>query len=111
MAAALLYFWRSRLAISLAAGLVLFWAGRLGLLERWPASRVISYLGQTSYSLFLVHFPVLVVVSTAWVRLDQTSVSDARIGLAIAYVTSLATADLFYRAVEAPAARLSHRFS
>ena len=111
MAAALIYCWRSRLAISLAAGLVLFCAGRRGLLERWPASRVISYLGQTSYSLFLVHFPVLVVVSTAWVRFDQTSVRDARIGLAIAYVASLATADLFYRAVEAPAARLSHRFS
>lgn len=111
MTAALVYCWRSRLAISLAAGLMLFWAGQRGLLERWPTSRVISYLGQTSYSLFLVHFPVLVVVSTTWLRLDQTSVSDARIGLVTAYVASLAIADLFYRAIEAPAARLSHRFS
>ena len=102
IAAALIYCWRSRLAISLAAGLVLFSAGKRGLLECWPASRVISYLGQTSYSLFLIHFPVLVVVSTAWVRLDRTSVRDARIGLAVAYVASLVIADLFYRAVAGP---------
>jgi peptidoglycan/LPS O-acetylase OafA/YrhL len=111
VAAALLYYWRWRLAISLAAGLLLFWAGKQGLLERWPTSRLVSYLGQTSYSLFLVHFPVLVVVSTAWLWLDRTSVWEARIGLAVAYATSLAVADLFYRAVETPAARLSHRFS
>ena len=111
MAVALLYYWRSRLAISLAVGLLLFWAGKCGLLERWPASRLVSYLGQTSYSLFLVHFPVLVVVSTAWQWLDRTSVWEARIGLAVAYVASLAVADLFYRAVETPAARLTHRFS
>jgi peptidoglycan/LPS O-acetylase OafA/YrhL len=111
VSSALVYCWRWRLAISLATGLVLFYGGKHGLLERWPASRLVSHLGQTSYSLFLVHFPVLVVVSTAWLWLDRTSVWDARIGLAVAYVASLAFADVFYRAVEAPAARLSHRFS
>jgi peptidoglycan/LPS O-acetylase OafA/YrhL len=111
VAAALAYCWRWRLAVSLAAGLLLFFAGKHGLLERWPASRLVSYLGQTSYSLFLVHFPVLVIVSTAWLWLDRASVWDARIGLSVAYVASLVVADLFYRAIEAPAARLSHRFS
>jgi hypothetical protein len=36
--------------------LMLAFAGRCGLLERWPKSRLIAYLGQISYSVFLVHF-------------------------------------------------------
>jgi peptidoglycan/LPS O-acetylase OafA/YrhL len=109
--AALVYNWRWRLATSLLTGLVLFLGGKFGLMERWPASRVVSYLGRTSYSLFLIHFPVLVLVLTLWARFDWTSPWAAMTALVVAYIASLMAADIFYRAIEAPAARSSRRFS
>ncbi len=111
VAAALVYCWRWRLAISLLTGLMLFAAGKLDWMERWPASRVVGYLGRTSYSLYLIHFPVLVAVSTLWVRFGWSSWWNGAFGLIVAYFGSLAAADGYYRAVEAPAARLGSRFS
>ena len=109
-AAALVYDWRWRLATSLAAGLVLFGAGRLGLLARWPSSRLVAYLGRTSYSLFLVHFPVLLVAATICVRADWSSQPAAIMALAGAFFASLAVADVFYRFIEHPTAQLSKKF-
>ena len=109
--AALACDWRWRLATALAAGLLLFAAGRLNLLARWPKNRVVAYLGRTSYSLFLVHFPVLLVVTTVCLQLGGTSQRAAVAALAAAYFASLAVADGFYRGVERPTARLSKRIS
>jgi peptidoglycan/LPS O-acetylase OafA/YrhL len=95
----------------MVTGLFLFLGDKLGLLNSWPRSRLVAYLGRTSYSLFLIHFPVLVVVETAWARLGRTSPWDAVAGLCVAYVASLVAAALLYAAVEAPAATLSRRFS
>ncbi len=72
----------------IAAGLVLFCAGNRGLLERWPASRVIGYLGRTFVQPVLGPFSCPCGRFDRGVRLDQTSVRDARIGLVIAYVAS-----------------------
>lgn len=109
--AALAIEWRSRLALALATGLVLFIGGRIGLAARWPTNRVVAYMGQISYSLFLIHFPVLVVVATLWVKQEWTSPAAAIAGLVVAYLASIAVAGLFYRFIEAPAARLSQRFT
>ncbi len=109
MAAALAYDWRWRLAASLLTGLALFGGGTLGLMDRWPTSRVVAYLGRTSYSLFLVHFPVFVVVSTLWAHFDWSSPWPTAMGLLAAYVASLIVADVFYRAIEAPTARLARK--
>jgi len=100
---------RWRLVSTLVSGLILFAGGKFGLLETWPKSRVLSYLGRTSYSLFLVHFSVLVAVATVWTHLDWRYPWLALAGLGIAYLLSLVVADLFYRAVESPSARLSRR--
>jgi len=107
--AALAWQWRWRLAVALATGLMLFASGKTGLLERWPRSRVIAYLGLTSFSLFLVHYPVLIVVETIWVHSDWLTPGAACTGLVIAYAVSLLAAALFFRFIEAPAAMLGHR--
>ena len=109
--AALCFTWRWRLMTTLACGFVLFLGGKVGFMDTWPKSRVISYFGRTSYSLFLVHFPVLLVVATIWTQLHWQSPRQAVAGLAVAFVLSLAVSDLFFRAVEKPADRLSRRFS
>jgi peptidoglycan/LPS O-acetylase OafA/YrhL len=110
VAAALVYDFRWRLLSTLVSGLVLFLGGKLGIMDRWPKSRVIGYLGRTSYSLFLVHFSVLVAVATLWTRLGWTDPWAAVAGLAVAYIASLAVSFVFYRVVEVPAGRLSRKF-
>lgn len=111
MGIALAWEWRSRLALALATGLMLFIGGKLGVLTRWPTNRAIEYLGRISYSLFLIHFPVLIVVATFWVQHEWTSSTGAVAGLIVAYLASLAAATMFYRFIEAPVTRWSRRFA
>jgi peptidoglycan/LPS O-acetylase OafA/YrhL len=66
-------------------------------------------MGQTSYSLFLLHFPIWLVVAAAWARLGWTSAPAAVAGLLLAYAGSVAAAFAFHRFVEEPAATLSRR--
>lgn len=100
-----------RVMVSLLVGLVLFLSVKTGLAQRWPRNRVVAYLGRTSYSLFLVHFPVLVLVLTLWTWLGWTSPLGTVTGLWTTYLASLLASDAFYRHLETPAARLSREFS
>jgi peptidoglycan/LPS O-acetylase OafA/YrhL len=103
--------WRPKLALALATGLVLFAGGKFGALKEWPRNRVVGFMGRISYSLFLIHFPVLVIVATLWEQEEWTEPMGAVAGLAFAYVVSVAAAALFYRFVEEPSTRLSRRFA
>lgn len=107
---AVLYEWRWRLIIAMLFGTVLFVAERSGLGQRWPRNRWIGGLGRISFSLFLVHFPVLVLVGALWARLGWATPELAVGGLLVAFVGSLISAWLFHRWVETPAALLSKRF-
>lgn len=102
--------WRSPLALSLATALLLSVGIRFRISIHSPALRVIEYLGRTSYSLFLVHFPVLVLTAAVWSYWEWTSPVAAAAGLATACVVSLGVADLFFRWVECPATRLGRNF-
>jgi len=109
---ALAFYWRWRLATSLMTGMIVFGAGQTGLLWRWPTGRFVAYLGRTAYSLFLVHFPVMVLVFTlaaqaGWISSER----QALIAFALAYFASLGVASLFFRLVELPAISLSRRWS
>lgn len=106
-AAALVYSWRWRLVIAMVVGLVLYVAERRGWAARWPKSRAVAALGRISYSLFLLHFPVLIVVATIWLKLGWTSPDAALGGLGVAAVTSIAGAAIYHRLVEKPAAWLA----
>ena len=110
-AASLAYSWRWRLVITMLVGLVLYVAERRGWAARWPKSRAVAALGRISYSLFLLHFPVLIVVATIWLKLGWTSPAAALGGLAVAAVTSIAGAAIYHRLVEKPAAWLAHALS
>jgi peptidoglycan/LPS O-acetylase OafA/YrhL len=107
IAAALAVHWRWRLATSLAIGLLLYVSQMRGVQRAWSASGMISYLGRTSYSLFLVHFPVFLVVAAIWMRMRWDSTPQTLGGLVIAFVASLAAAAVFHRLVEKSAGRLS----
>ena len=77
--------------------------------RRWPRNRFVLWLGETSYSLFLVHFPVLLLVATLWTQQGWTTPEAAVAGLALAFVLSVLTAGVFNRWVERPSSRLRAR--
>lgn len=108
--AAMCHEWRWRLASALVVGLLLFSAQKTGFGSRWPRALWISRMGRVSYSLFLVHFPVLALVSSVWARLGWSSPMAAIAGLLTAFAASVAGAFAFHRCVEEPAAALSRRW-
>lgn len=102
--AAMLYEWRWRLGIASAVGLIVFLAETTGR-NRLPLKfALIRRLGDISYSLFLVHFPVLLLVSTLWAKLDWTGPTEAVIGLFAAFGASIVAAEIFFRFIETPSA-------
>lgn len=110
MVLAILYEWRWRLVIAMLFGMMLFVAERSGLGQRWPRSRLVAALGKISFSLFLVHFPILVLVGALWARMEWSSPEAAVCGLLFAFLLSLTSAWAFHRWVETPSALLSKRF-
>jgi peptidoglycan/LPS O-acetylase OafA/YrhL len=109
MVAALFVEWRWRLGIAVAVGFLLYAAEKQEFGAHWPRNRVVARLGQVSYSLFLIHFPVLVAVSALWARLGWTSPGAAVAGLLAAFLLSIAAAFAFHRWVEVPASHLTRR--
>lgn len=91
---------RSRLLVALLTALLLVLAGARGWLSRWPDSRAIQWLAGISYSLFLVHFPVSLVVNALWSSYVPTTPWLSLLGMFVAYVTSMLVAVLFHYEVE-----------
>lgn len=103
------YAWRWRLVIAMVVALALLLAERSGLARSWPRAPWLLRLGEWSFSLFLLHFPVLLLVSTLWTMAGWTSPLAASAGLFLAFAASVAAAAGFYRWVEQPAAELARR--
>lgn len=102
--AALILDFRLRILLALAVALLLGFGRRHGFLERWPDARPLAFLGQISYSLFLVHFPVLLLANGLYAQSGLDSPVSTLAGLALAIGTSLAAATLFHRWIESPEA-------
>ena len=65
------------------------------------------WLGKISYSLFLVHFPILVFVSTVALYFGLNSPAEAVMLLGTAVLLSLAAATVLHHWVEVPAGHLA----
>jgi len=102
--AALILDFRLRIALALTVALVLGFSRRSGLLERWPDAKSLAFLGQISYSVFLVHFPICLIANALFANLGFTSPTAAVFGLFLAWTASIAGGTLFYRWIESPAA-------
>ena len=97
--------YRPRIAVALVVALMLVLARRSGLLETWPQSRLIGYLGQIFYSFVLVHFPICLVIGGLFARLVSTQPWVNLLGMILAWLASNVAGALFYRFVESPAQR------
>jgi peptidoglycan/LPS O-acetylase OafA/YrhL len=103
-AAALVIDWRSRIALALASALLIAIAQRRGWLElaRRPGFAMpLQRLGRISYSLFLIHFPVLLATNAVVARMAPHPGWIDAFGLVATFALSVAAAHLLYRWVEA----------
>jgi len=101
MLAGLVHDFRIRLAFALATGVVLFLAGRTGGLERWGRSPWMAYWGKLSYSLFLIHFPVCLVINAVLGPPLTDRPLWAVLGMFAAWLASCAAAVGFHHLAEA----------
>jgi peptidoglycan/LPS O-acetylase OafA/YrhL len=102
--AALVLDFRLRIALALGVAMLLGFGRRYGFLEKFPNIPLLPFLGQISYSLFLVHFPVLLLANGLYARFELSSPVAAMTALLLALAASIAAAGIFYRWIESPAA-------
>jgi peptidoglycan/LPS O-acetylase OafA/YrhL len=95
---------RPHTVVALATALVLGVARRTDLLHRQPASAAIAYLGRISYSVFLVHFPVCLIVNAVVSRIAPGDPVAGATGMLVAWLASTGAGALFHRLIEHPIA-------
>lgn len=107
---ALVYEFRERLALALATAVLLAWLQQRhqrGLrLLRGRAAAAVAHLGTHSYALFLVHFPICLLVNALFEHKDPEHPWAGAAAMAAAWALSNLAALPFYRWIEAPAGRL-----
>jgi peptidoglycan/LPS O-acetylase OafA/YrhL len=97
---ALLLDFRSRLAVALAVALM------LGIFQKWDflqarlRVRPLTFLGRISYSVFLLNFPICLVINALFSHFAPDDPMVNAFGVLIAWAASVAAGALFYRAVE-----------
>ena len=104
--AALVVQFRARILIALCVALALGLAQGHGFMTRWPKSKLIAWFGRISYSVFLVHFPIFLVVNGLFVHFVPHRAALQFAGLLLAWGASVGGGALFYRLVESRAQRL-----
>lgn len=101
---ALVLDFRSRIAVALAVACVLILLGRMKTSSggAWP---LVNGLAKVSYSTFLVHFPVCLVVNAAFAAFVPAYAHLQGLGTLVAWIASLAAGTLFFYCVEGPLGR------
>lgn len=103
---------RIRIAVASVVACVLFLFGRSRLAScsslGWLA---VNYLAKISYSVFLVHFPVCLVVNAVFTRFVAEQPQWQALGAVVAWVASLVAGAAFCRWVEVPLGRMLARLA
>ena len=107
--AAVLLDYRARIAVALLVALALGMARYYCFLAHWPRAPLIATLGTISYSVFLVHFPVCLVISGLFVRFASPDPVVNLAGMGVAWLASNVAGALFYRFVERQARQMLRR--
>lgn len=102
-AAALAVDFRERIAVATGVMLFLAVAARSGLLHTLPVPAAVSRLAQISYSVFLVHFPLSLLVNAAVSGFFPANPVINALGMLLALALSIAAGAEFHRRVERPA--------
>ncbi|OEZ57569.1 acyltransferase [Duganella sp. HH105] len=108
VAVALFLDFRSRVALALVVACLLFLFGRAETVATGRAWSAVNGLGKISYSVFLIHFPVCLLVNAAFTRLAPAEPLWQGLGMLTAWAASLAAGAVFFRWVETPLGRVFH---
>lgn len=100
---------RSRIALAMAVACVLVLFGRAKTTSTGQAWSLVNGLARISYSVFLIHFPVCLLVNAAFTRFVPPEPELQALGMLVAWSGSLAAGAVFFMCVEAPLARLVQR--
>ncbi len=98
--AALLLDFRGRIALALVLALGLVWLQTGAWPSAWREPRWLARLGRMCYSVFLIHFPVCLLVNAVVNFFWPTQLLANALGLLAAFVLSLLAGVLLYRGVE-----------
>ncbi|WP_228487967.1 acyltransferase family protein [Rhodocyclus gracilis] len=112
---ALVVEFRSRIAVALTVALALGIARHTGGLENWPGKGIggalASYFGKISYSVFLLNFPVALVINAAFSRLGIDDPALNIGGMIIAWIACNIAGALFFHFVESRTREWQERIS
>ena len=104
--AALMIEFRSRIALALVVACALFLFGRVKAVSHGRAWATVHWLSRISYAVFLIHFPVCLLVNASFTRFAPPEPLWQGLGMLTAWGASLLAGDLFFRWVETPLADL-----
>lgn len=93
---------RLRILIAICVALTLFITRNMQIKTYIKQQKLIHYLGTTSYSLFLVHFSVLMLTNAIFGWLNITNSWVGCIFMIFTWLVSLSLADFFHRKIEKP---------
>jgi peptidoglycan/LPS O-acetylase OafA/YrhL len=99
---ALIIDFRLRIFIALCVSLTLFMTRNMQIKTYITQQKLINYLGSISYSLFLVHFSVLMLTNAIFGWLNITNSWIGCIFMIFTWIISLSLADFFHRKIEKP---------
>lgn len=97
---------RLRIEIALVVALLLGYTQRSNWPERWLKARPLAFLGRISFSVFLIHFPVLLLANGLFVLSGSKSPEVACVVLLATWLSCSLAGMAFYRWVEQPASKL-----
>lgn len=97
---ALLVDYRSRILVALLTAVALGIARYTGVIENWPKSNFVAWLGKISYAVFLVHYPICLVVNALFERYAPHAPTIQLAGMFVAWMTSVSAGALFYHQIE-----------
>jgi peptidoglycan/LPS O-acetylase OafA/YrhL len=98
--AALLLEFRGRILVAGCVMLMLGLARQHGVLERWQMPGFLTYLGRISYSIFLIHFPLCMVVNAVFFHFFPQQAYVNILGMLIAVCVSIIGGALLFKWVE-----------
>ncbi|PIF90127.1 peptidoglycan/LPS O-acetylase OafA/YrhL [Acidovorax sp. 62] len=91
---------RARIALALATALLMVWAMRTPAVRQWRGVSPLVRLGQMSYSVFLIHFAVCLLVNAVVSSLWPASPWVNALGMLLAFSLAMVAGQWLYRTVE-----------
>ena len=102
---------RSRIALALIVACALFLFGRMKVKASGRVGSAIDALARSSYSMFLIHFPVSLLINAGFTRFAPPDPLWQGGGMLLAWSASIAAGLAFHRWVEVPLGQAMHGIS